>query len=568
MIVTEFYKGQGLGNQLACYITTRVIAKDKGYDFGIMHPENFKGSNFFKLDYGTKVIGGHGPEGGPPYKLPEGIKYYYNEKKITHPENGADIRLYDKDLIDILDNTKIDGLMQDEQYILHRKDEIREWLKVKEKYECFDYANENTCVINFRGGEYTRHKDFFIDKNYWINAINNMLKINENFRFIVITDDTYTAKKFFPNYDVFHFSIAKDYVIIKNAKYLILSNSSFAWFPAWLNKDLKFCIAPKYWGRYNTSDGYWSLGQNITNGWMYQDKEGKLYDYDTCINEFKEYKNKRKNYYPELKIGKNFLVISNYNNDIRWVPEYTDNYVIYNKIIDAKIPENIDTKKIIQSKNLGYNSYDYFTFIIDNYENLPDCVIFAKGWTFPRHVRKEYFNRIMNNEYFTPIEDWKKHKPQFPISFFSPEGGYCEINNSWYLKHWKTKYFLNYNDFLKFVYKDPIIPIYTRFAPGGDYIVPKANILKLPKIVYENLRLLISHCQEPGETHIIERAMHTLWTSNFELSNEIQKPLDKNFSIPKKDFKTKLIEKTPKLIKNLIKSNLIRFKNKISNVIK
>ena len=35
MIVTEIYKGQGLGNQLWCYITTRVMAKDKGYNFGI-----------------------------------------------------------------------------------------------------------------------------------------------------------------------------------------------------------------------------------------------------------------------------------------------------------------------------------------------------------------------------------------------------------------------------------------------------------------------------------------------------------------------------------------------------
>lgn len=294
MIITEFYKGQGLGNQLACYITTRVIALDKGYDFGIMHPENFKGADFFNLDYGNKVIGGIGPEGGPAKELPQGIKYYYNERKIIHPENGADIRLYDKDLVDILDNTKIDGLMQDEQYMLHRKDEIREWLKVKEEYECCDYADENTCVINFRGGEYVRHKNFFLDKNYWVNAIDNMLKINNNFRFIVITDDVYTAKKFFPNYDVFHFSIAKDYVVIKNAKYLILSNSSFAWFPAWLSKDLKYCIAPKYWGRYNISDGYWSCGYNITSEWNYLDRDGKLNNYETCLTELKEYINYHK----------------------------------------------------------------------------------------------------------------------------------------------------------------------------------------------------------------------------------------------------------------------------------
>ena len=71
MLVTELYKGQGLGNQLACYIATRVIALDKNYDFGIMHPENFKGLDFFNLDFGQKVTGGQGPYGGPPTKLPD-----------------------------------------------------------------------------------------------------------------------------------------------------------------------------------------------------------------------------------------------------------------------------------------------------------------------------------------------------------------------------------------------------------------------------------------------------------------------------------------------------------------
>ena len=314
MLVTEFYKGQGLGNQLFCYITTRTIAKDKGYAFGMMHPERFKGADFFELDFGNKVIGGKGPEGGPATKLPDGIKYYYNERKMLHPENGADIRIYDKDLVNVLDDTKIDGLMQDEKYFEHRKDGIRQWLKVKEEYECHDYSDDNICVINFRGGEYARHSDFFLKPEYWADAVKNMLGINKNFRFIVITDDVYTAKKFFPNYDVFHFNIAKDYVILKNAKYLILSNSTFAWFPAWLNKDLKFCIAPKYWARHNISDGYWSLSYNITKGWMYQDRNGKLSDYNSCLEELENYIESHKDYYLAETI-KNPYLLTSYKKD-------------------------------------------------------------------------------------------------------------------------------------------------------------------------------------------------------------------------------------------------------------
>ena len=130
MVVTEIYKGQGLGNQLWCYVTTRVIAKDKGFDFGIQSPDKFKCNDFLELDFGKPISGGMGPEGGPPKTLPKGIEYYYNERRINHPVNGVDIRAHDDNLVNIPDNTKIDGIMQDEQYILHRKNELREWLKI------------------------------------------------------------------------------------------------------------------------------------------------------------------------------------------------------------------------------------------------------------------------------------------------------------------------------------------------------------------------------------------------------------------------------------------------------
>lgn len=297
MIITELYNGQGLGNQLWCYITTRVLATDKGYDYGVKSPEKFKGGDFLNLDFGKKVFGGDGPEGEPPRTLPDGITHYYVERKIIHPLNGSDIRTYDNDLMDIADNTKIDGLMQDEQYILHRKDDIRKWLKVKEEHEFHDFSSDDICIINFRGSGYVSDKDFFLPPKYWKNAIQHMQKINPRFKFIVITEDVVTAKRFFPNFDVFHFSISKDYVIIKNAHYLILSNSSFAWFPAWLNENLKFCIAPKYWGRHNISDGFWSLGYNITKGWMYQDRKGELQDYDSCLKDLKTYMAKNEDLY-------------------------------------------------------------------------------------------------------------------------------------------------------------------------------------------------------------------------------------------------------------------------------
>lgn len=285
------YSGQGLGNQLWCYVTTRLIAKNNGYRFGIKSPEKFKGIGFMHLDFGEQVFGGDGPEGGPPRILPETIQHYYAERAIIHPD-GSDIRMRDHALMNVPDNTKIDGCMQDVAYIEAHRKIVREWLQVKPEYDCYDYSSDEICIINFRGSGYVRDKNFFLPKSYWLHAMNHMRKKNPRFRFVVITEDVATAQKFFPDLEVFHFDIAKDYAIIKNAHYLILSNSSFAQFPALLSTKLKFCIAPKYWGRHNISDGYWSLGYNITKGWHYQDREGNLHDYDACIEERDQYMEK------------------------------------------------------------------------------------------------------------------------------------------------------------------------------------------------------------------------------------------------------------------------------------
>jgi hypothetical protein len=290
MIVTEIYNGQGLGNQLFCYITTRSIALENGYEFGIMNPNKFKCLDFLDLDFGKEVIGGSGPEGGPPTQLPDGILNYYYEKQLNDSRFNCNITEIDEYLLNIPDNTKIDGILQSEDYFIKRKSEIKNWLKVKPDSDCYEFSDENICIINLRGGEYRAVSDLYLTQNYWSKAVDNMLKINPNFRFVVITDDVNAGKQMFPNYEVYHFNVGKDYSIIKNAHYLILSNSSFSFFPTWTSETVKYVIAPKYWARHNISDGFWSCGYNIYRDWNWMDRDGKLYSYDECISEKNKYK--------------------------------------------------------------------------------------------------------------------------------------------------------------------------------------------------------------------------------------------------------------------------------------
>lgn len=255
MITGLIHQGSGLGNQLHRYVMTRVLALDKGYDYSFDGVGNFKGFSFMNLDWGSPL---------------DKFSKTFMEERINTPQ-GVDIRPYDPRINDVEDETVIDGEFQDEKYFDHRKNFVREWLKVEPIN-----LSEDLCVINFRGGEYKYFPDLFLTRNYWKDAIMNMRKINPNMTFRVVTDDVDEARAFFGmEFEVRH-DIGSDWRHIRYAPYLILSNSSFAILPALLNQNLQAVIAPKFWARHNVSDGYWALEQNIYRGWHYQDREGNL----------------------------------------------------------------------------------------------------------------------------------------------------------------------------------------------------------------------------------------------------------------------------------------------------
>ena len=63
MIGTEFLDGQGLGNQLFCYVTARAIAEENGYEFGTAGQECFavnihsnRGMYFMDVDLGYAIF--------------------------------------------------------------------------------------------------------------------------------------------------------------------------------------------------------------------------------------------------------------------------------------------------------------------------------------------------------------------------------------------------------------------------------------------------------------------------------------------------------------------------------
>ena len=64
----------------------------------------------------------------------------------------------------------------------------------------------------------------------------------------MVTNDKKHVEKYFPNDEVISNTMEKDFVLLNSAKYLVISNSSFAWWAAWLNNNTeKKVIIPSAW---------------------------------------------------------------------------------------------------------------------------------------------------------------------------------------------------------------------------------------------------------------------------------------------------------------------------------
>ena len=311
MIVTQLYRGSGLGNQIWNLVVSKILAKRHGYKWGVMKTTPFKARKFMPdFDYGEEVTGGHTPrEGQPPATLPDGITNYIREQAVTLPQCGHDGIFFDPGLWHNLpDNSKIDGLFQNLQYLDGQKESVRKWLKTN--LDVRDYCDDDICVIHFRGGEYLI-TTAWLEPKFYENARDRMLEHNPNMKFVVVTDDPENSNKFIPWADVvgattlkeqedieqgtgfFKYkggNIGVDWSILYNARNVIMSASTFSFWPVWTSEEVQKVIAPKYWFDHKTSTGWWRGDDIIVKEWDYIDTQGNIMSGPECQKEYDLYR--------------------------------------------------------------------------------------------------------------------------------------------------------------------------------------------------------------------------------------------------------------------------------------
>lgn len=254
-----------LGNQLWQYAVCRTVAERNNYDYHI--PREWLGKDIFTAELG--------------------VEQDLTTQEYPKEDQWNVQQIYDPKVFNIPDYTKLKGWFQAEKFIINNKENIIKWFSFSKQKNILD---DNTCVINFRAGDYKKFPTLYLRHSYFNNAMAHMRQFNPKIEFIIITDDPDAAYEVFASkIEIRNAGAENDLFLLTQAKNLILSNSTFSWWGAWLNTNDPYVIAPKYWMAHNLSDGYWEPCDSITKNFNYMDKEGILYFSEDCAKEITDY---------------------------------------------------------------------------------------------------------------------------------------------------------------------------------------------------------------------------------------------------------------------------------------
>lgn len=275
--MTEFYAGQGLGNQLWVYVACRSIAEQLNLPYKIINFEKFKGHDFLDLDSGAS--------NAQVYDLTsERQVRNFHEQNFFDPDLKYIASDFDASVLDLRPGTKIHGLFQSEKYFFGDLKRPRQYLKLKPESKAKDIVDDDCCVVCIRGGEYKRHKNLILPKSYWENAIQNMKTVYGIKKFIAITDDERYVRSILPDLKLLSGGgVGGDYLALYQARFAIIANSSFAYFPLKTGIHKKTVIAPLHWARFNNKYSRWASPANLYSDWIWQDSMGSLHTSLDCL---------------------------------------------------------------------------------------------------------------------------------------------------------------------------------------------------------------------------------------------------------------------------------------------
>lgn len=298
MILINFKDGQGLGNQFWLLFTAIYLSKKLNRELKIRNFNKFKGKTLIsnKLIKEFKSFNRNDFEKQWTVIEPYPFIDSSNNEKIYFQEN--------KDFIEIINLYKyveISGNFQSNSLLLEPKETRKYFKDYTYCYENYSTRKKNICIINIRGGDYLGiKKSPCVEITYFLNAMEYIRNLLKDVKFFIVTDDYDYANIILPKVEIIKGNLEDDFKHLYLSKYLILSNSSFAYFPTFISQNLKLAIAPYRWAASNKNikSKIWYSPQNFSKRFIFMGNNGEIY---SNLNYFKVSYHSNKKIIPSIK---------------------------------------------------------------------------------------------------------------------------------------------------------------------------------------------------------------------------------------------------------------------------
>jgi protoporphyrinogen oxidase len=190
------------------------------------------------------------------------------------------------------------------------------------------------------------------------------------------------------------------------------------------------------------------------------------------------------------------LIIARYNEDVTWSDGHPR--TVYNK--GGRV-DGLNDEEQIMLPNVGRESHTYLTYIIDNYEALPEYVMFCQG------MIKDHVDGFRIEDFVNPDYDIAYARLSI-LKEWNPVSGrlmFPQIWNERLAKDSMRPARLNYLEWFERVLEVPLGDS-TVYVPGAIFSVSARCIRKRPKEFYKKLRAYVNDHPNPEEGHYMERS--------------------------------------------------------------
>lgn len=204
-------------------------------------------------------------------------------------------------------------------------------------------------------------------------------------------------------------------------------------------------------------------------------------------------------------------ILVNYNHNPQdWWKEYGYTTTIYDRSDDGK--HRIFDAETYKTKNIGNVDYDKLSYLVVNYDRLPDAFVWGKSNLF-KYIGKEEFSKVAHNSAFTPLLTLthKTYSDNEGVVCYYQDGMYFErssiVSSYFQILPWKhVKTWQEWCDMFRIPFST-----YIPFPPGGNFILTRERVHRYGRDFYDGMRKMLEYAQTPVEAQFCERSYYLLW---------------------------------------------------------